>query len=318
MQEMTIYSGPLTMNLDRCILEWLDEKSAHSGSQKTEIIYTHYITEFRGLLKAQGLDLGSPASVIAPLARRWCGYSKRIDEKTGKHCTVAPNTYNQRRSILKSFYDFAVLHEVLHVNPILRIKGRKGRKTRAARPLSSSKVRAGLASINRETLEGMRDYTMIVLALATSRRVGEIAGLRYGDIQRDDTKAVLVFRGKGNKQLTNTLDEKTSAILFAYLDQLQPCEEDASIWVSFSDRNRGQPVSARTLQRISKKHLEESRFHALRKTHAITMYRRGASLAQISKDLGHADIKTTLIYLEEALAEENPFAEQLAEEWGIS
>src|SRR5713226_5906460 len=104
MNEVTIYSGPLTMDLDRCILEWLDEKKERSGSKKTDTAYTDYITEFRGLLRQQGLDLDSPVTIVAPLARRWCGWSKRIDKKTGNPLEVAPTTYNQRRSILKSFY----------------------------------------------------------------------------------------------------------------------------------------------------------------------------------------------------------------------
>ncbi len=315
--QLTTYTGRPTMDLERCILEWIDAKASLSESKKTEDLYRDYLEEFRELLKLQGLDLDSPASIIAPLARRWCNWSKRINEATGKRHEVTPNTYNQRRSVLKSFYDFALLHEVLDTNPMLRIERRKGRKTRQARSVASAKVREGLASIDRSTPEGRRDYTMIVLALASSRRVEEIASLRYGDIIRDGNKALIYWRGKGNKALSNTFDERTSAILFAYLETLPSRESDAPVWCSFSPRNRGEAISARTLQRISKTHMDESRFHAWRKTHAIAMFRKGASLAQISKDLGHSDIKTTLIYLEEALADENPYGGQLADEWGF-
>jgi integrase/recombinase XerD len=317
MKDITLYTGPLTMDLDRCILEWIDAKKGRSGSPKTETAYSDYLFEFRALLQAHGLDLDSPPSIVAPLARRWCDHSKRIDKETGRPRVVAPTTYNQRRSILKSFYEYAELNEVIKTgNPMLRVPGRTGRKTQQARPIASKTIREGLAAIDRSTPQGRRDHMLLVLTLATSRRVSELEHLHVGDIQRDGDKAVIFWRGKGDKNLSNTLDVKTSALLFAYLDTLPDASNEATLWPSFSNRNNGEPVELRALQRISNKHFGVSKFHALRKSHAIEMYRRGASLAQISKDLGHADIKTTLIYLEEALADENPFGEELAEEWG--
>jgi site-specific recombinase XerD len=57
--------------------------------------------------------------------------------------------------------------------------------------------------------------------------------------------------------------------------------------------------------------------HATRHTWALTMHDKGATLQQIGKGLGYSNLKTTSDYLEEQPGYENPFAEQLAEEFGI-
>jgi integrase len=50
-----------------------------------------------------------------------------------------------------------------------------------------------------------------------------------------------------------------------------------------------------------------SKFHAPRHTLAITMHKKGAKITDISKALGHSDIKITSDYLEEHLSYENPW-----------
>jgi integrase len=63
--------------------------------------------------------------------------------------------------------------------------------------------------------------------------------------------------------------------------------------------------------------LGTSKFHAPRHTLAVTMHNKGAKITDISKALGHSDIKITSDYLEEHLSYENPLASELEEEWGI-
>jgi site-specific recombinase XerD len=310
------------MSLERCILEWLDEKHKHSQSTKTERAYRETLLSFRGSLRTAGLDLDCEASIIAPLARRFCDASQRGVE-------VTPATFNQRRSILSSFYKFAISHEVLARNPLTRVTARKNRKQHAALPLSKEEVSTGLRQINTTTLQGLRNRALLAVALMTGRRVSELAGLRLGHLQLAGRYVhVSWIRTKGNERAENMLDARTSAALLTYLEAAYGTHNmstlikeriEAPVWMAFS-RNpayQGHAIGVRAIQRLCEKHLGTSKFHALRHTHAVTKHKLGASLAEVGKSLGHKNLKTTSDYLEELLGYDDPYAAALAEDFGI-
>lgn len=315
---VTVFKGTehLTMDLDTCIGAWLHAKHARSESQKTATAYKDTLADFRHLLQEAGHDLDSDPTIVAPLAQGWAATSKQASR-------VTPNTYNQRLAILSSFYKYAIKHEVLVANPIERVERRVVRKEHAAQALAPAAVSKGLKAIDRQTPEGKRDHALLQVALATGRRVGELAAMRYGHLTWAGTTVIVRWpRCKGNKTMTDTLPTKTTAALLEYLHaiygkDLTGLGGDAPIWVSFSDRNQGQAVSTRTLQRICDAHFHTSKFHATRHTWAVTMHKTGARLADIGRGLGHSNLKTTSDYLEEQLSHENPYAETLEEAFGF-
>lgn len=305
-----------TMSLDQCITAWLDAKKGRSGSEKTYIAYRDTLTEFRAVLRNVGRDLDADASIVAPLAQGWANISKREGE------TVTAATYNQRLAVLSSFYRYAMKHEVLADNPITRVDRHVGPKN-AAHPIDPSGVKSGLTQIDRSTVEGKRDYAILSIALATGRRVSELANLRYGHIQKQGETALIIWeRCKGGKKMTDVLQAKTTDALYEYLSavygkDLYQAPKESPVWVSFSDRNKGQAISARTLQRVCEKYLGTSKMHATRHTWAVTMHKKGATLAEIGRGLGHSNLKTTSDYLEEHLGNVNKYAATLEAEFGI-
>ncbi len=305
------------MTLEQCIAGWLHAKRGRSDSTKTYTAYQENLEQFRTVVRTAGLDLDGPAAVVAPLAQGWAASSRRA-------ATIAPSTYNQRLASLSSFYQYAIKHEVLTANPITRVERRVVRKLHAARPIPGAAVKQGLAAIDQTTLEGKRDRALLSVALATGRRGGELAGLRYGHLHRHDnaTCTVIWARCKGNKQLVDELTEKTTAALYDYLlaayePELGSLEAAAPVWLSFSNHNSRHAISIKTVQRICAAHLGTSKSHALRHTWAVTMHRKGAKLADIGKGLGHSNLKTTSDYLEEQLGYENAYARDLEDEFGI-
>jgi site-specific recombinase XerD len=288
------------MTLDQSILAWLDEKRA--DSERTADAYELTLLDFRETLRSAGLDLDSEPALVAPLAQGWARSSRR------QGASVTPTTFNQRRSIVSSFYKYAIAYEVLQYNPMERVRRQKLGKKDAARHLASSIIKSGLARIDRSTPEGLRDYALLSIALATGRRASEIAGLRYKHLHRDGNTCVVDFDNcKGKKSFTNRLEVKTTSALYAYLESVYPGQlltlsGDAPVWVSFSDRNKGQPIGTRTLSNICERFLGTSKTHAPRHTLAVTMHNKHAKITDISKALGHLDIKITSDYLEEHLS----------------
>lgn len=304
------------MTLDQCLAAWLDAKKGRSGSTKTETAYRETLSDFRHLLRSVGYDLDAESSIIAPLAQGWANVSKREGE------TVSASTYNQRLAIVSSFYRYAMKHEVLTDNPIMRVERHVGPKD-AAHPIAPSRVKSGLKQIDRSTLEGKRDYAILSIALATGRRVSELANLRYGHIQRQGNTTLIIWqRCKGNKLMTDTLPAKITDALYEYLyavygKDLSQVAKESPVWISLSDRNKGQPVSTRTLQRICERYLGTSKMHATRHTCAVTMHNNNATLAEVGKQLGHSNLKTTSDYLEQHLSHTTKYASLLEDAFGI-
>jgi site-specific recombinase XerD len=313
--DITIYRPAAHMTVEQAIAAWLNEKRA--DSERTAEAYETTLADFRDTLHKVGLDLDSEPALVAPLAQGWARSSKR------EGVTVTPTTFNQRRSIISSFYKYAITYEVIQYNPMERVKRQKPGKKDAARPLSSSAIQSGLHKIDRSMPEGLRDYALLSVALATGRRVSEIAGLRYKHLHRDGNTCVVDFdRLKGKKTGTNRLEAKTTHALYAYLEAVYPGQlltlpGDAPVWVSFSDRNRGQGLGTRTLSNICERWLGTSKTHAPRHTLAVTMHEKHAKITDIQKALGHSNVAITSDYLEEHLSYENPLAAALEAEWGI-
>jgi site-specific recombinase XerD len=310
--------GAQVMSLDQAIAAWLDEKHGSSGSDKTYQAYSDTLQSFRALLLDGRLDLDADPSAVFPLAQGWAGTSTST-----RRASVAAATFNQRLAIISSFYEYAIRADVLHYNPIERVKRRKIGAKDAAHHLTAHQVKKGLQQIDRSTAEGLRDYALLSIALSTGRRSSELAGLRYKHLQRLGNRCHVTWpRCKGNKQMEDTLEEKTTQALYAYLyrvygPKLGILSGDAPIWVSFSRQNRGQAIGIRTISNICEEYLDTSKVHTTRHTWAVNMHKQGASLQEIGRGLGHRNLKTTSDYMDEQLGYENPYASKLEDAFGI-
>lgn len=308
-------------SLEQAIEAWIAEsskKKTTAYSAKTETAYRSTLTEFRAYLQEKHLDLDHFPPSVANAAREWLNTSKA-------ERVITWSTFNNRRSILSSFYKFALRNDVLDSNPIERIPAQKIGAKNAAHYLPDAQVKASLRVINRSTVEGLRDYALLSIALTTGHRSSELAGLRLSHLTFSDASCLVRWeRCKGNKQMTSRLERGVTKALYAYLtdrrvygSRLLTMPGDKPVWLSFSDRNREQAIGTRTISNICARYLGDSRVHVTRHTAAVNLKNAGASLEQVRQFLGHSNAKTTSDYLEEQLGYVNPFAEQLEAAFGI-
>lgn len=304
------------LTLDQCIQEWLIVKGRRSGSERTKEVYTNTISDFRNQLFSAGIDLDGNPVMIASLAQGFAGFSH--DEKKNE---VSAATHNQRLSVLSSFYRYAIKRRLVTINPVDYTERQILVTKNAARPLSQQVVIDAMASIDRTTPAGKRDYALLAILLGTGRRVSEVAALQCGDIQRQGKEMVVVFRRcKGGKQMIDNLPAPVTGVLFDYLASIYPNGPQAKqepVWVSFSNRSKLLAISARTIERICLARLGTGKAHTTRHTWASTMKALGADIADIQRGLGHKSLYTTVIYLESLVGYENAHATALANAWGI-
>ena len=311
--------------IDSAVNEWLAQKETRTGSRKTRKAYEDTMRQFRGFLARGGLDLLSNPVDIARVASLWANQREASTRRVGQD--VSPSTYNQRLAILSSWYTFVQETYKLEVpNPIKDVKKRPVQAYVGALPIAPETVERGLDAIDRKTDEGLRNYALLAVALATGRRASELAGLRGADVRitggRKDARIRLTFHCKGNKIMRDLLDAETTAVLLEYLHaqygkNVTKLAPDAPVWVSYSRQNPGQAISTKTLSNICVAYLETSKVHALRHTFSVGMIRSGAPITDLAGRLGHTDIKITQVYTKEIMGDENPYAEKLTARFGI-
>jgi len=118
-------------------------------------------------------------------------------------------------------------------------------------------------------------------------------------ITRDpDTVGRLHVLGKGRKERWIPLNYKACRVLRTWLNA-RPDVEHNGLFVSKFD----EPMGARSIQHVVKKHLTEAGIkgasvHTLRHTFATGHVAQGTSLRTVQEILGHADLKTTSIYVQ--------------------
>jgi site-specific recombinase XerD len=179
-QVVTTTPAALPAPVQLAVAAWLDE---HRARPLTHRAYAAELRRFRAELQRVALDLASPYGLVALVAQAWAASGD-----------VGAVTHNKRLSIISSFYSYGIRHQLLDPpNPIDLVTRRKHAPYARAQALDVGEVRARLAAIDRSTHAGARDYALLSLALATGRRLRELAGLRvaHASTQRRPREAAV-------------------------------------------------------------------------------------------------------------------------------
>ena len=164
--------------------------------------------------------------------------------------------------------------------------------------LEPSQVRSLLASCDLNTVAGRRDFAILTTLVRLGLRAGELAALRFEDI--DWRAGEIVVRGKGRREERLPLPADVGEAIAAYLRGGRP--ENArgrSVFVTTNAPHRAMgsdAVSAVVARAASRCGLAPVRAHRLRHTAASEALRGGASLTEVGQLLRHRRVVTTAIY----------------------
>ena len=211
----------------------------------------------------------------------------------------ARRTVARRVASLRSFFAFLLAEGALSSDPSAVLMAPKV-PSRLPRVVPDETLRALLDAPDDTTPTGLRDGALLELLYATGIRVGELVGLKIGDVDLAQGQAV-VF-GKGSKERIVPLHRHAAARIRLYLQEGRPrlVREQATDALFLS--TRGRPLSPEAVRRILDRHLTATGAsvsvspHALRHTFATHLVEGGADLRTIQELLGHIALSTTQIY----------------------
>jgi len=204
---------------------------------------------------------------------------------------------------VRKFFDWTET-ERLFPNIAKNIKGAKQPKGFRKEALTVDQVKTVLNNIDRQTLQGKRDFALLNLLVRTGLRTIEVVRADIEDIRQEGGEALLYIQGKGRETKDDIvlLTPDTLTPLREYLSARKGKEKEP-LFTSLSDRNSGQRLTTRSISRIVKDFLRavgldsnKLSAHSFRHTAVTFSLLGGATIQEAQTMARHANINTTLIY----------------------
>ena len=216
---------------------------------------------------------------------------------------LKPATVSSYLASVRSFYAYSEDNGIENIAH--RVKGVTDSRSFKKEPLTPDQAQRLLASVDRGTEKGMRDFAILNLMLRTGLRDIEIVRANCKDIQTKAGVDVLYVQGKGraSKDSFVVLTPKALSPITTYLEKRGNVNELDPLFASVSSRNAGERLTVRSVSRIAKSALraigiDDERYtaHSLRHT-AITFSLLGGATERDAQQMArHANITTTMLY----------------------
>ena len=166
--------------------------------------------------------------------------------------------------------------------------------------LRPGQVEQVLEACDRRTVQGRRDYAILLLLARLGLRAGEVVALRLEDIEWETGR--LLLRSKGGRWTQLPLPAEVGAALAAYLQRGRPRCASRRVFirlqaplVGFANSIAISTLVARALTRAGIE-APHTGAHVFRHSLATAMLQAGASLAEIGELLRHRHPDTTTLY----------------------
>lgn len=282
----------------------------------------------RATVRAYGFDLvvlyrwlGRTQHSVASLSGR--KLLQYIDSQ--RRDGAQPATINRRLTAARLLYRFCTGHELdmgrgamtsapyyrgqgrdrhlgLHLVPRQRqLKLRVKAPHRVVEPLSATEVRQFL-----RTLRRYRDLAIVHLMLLCGLRSAEVLQLQLSDILAEDKQ--LRIRGKGNRERVLPLPQVVARSISDYVRWERRAERTARLFVIQQGSRRGAPMTLAGLRSLFRHRRRDHAVaranpHRFRHTFGADMARSGVRLPILQRLMGHADVSTTLRYIQLSMAD---------------
>lgn len=195
--------------------------------------------------------------------------------------------------------------EGLYPNIAQHVKGAKLSKEHKKDYLASSQVKAVLGGIDRDTVQGRRDFAIFALMVTGGLRDIEVHRANVEDLRTLGDNTVLYLQGKGREERAEYVKvpaEVERAIRSSLADRTD-IKGSAPLFISLSNNSKGGRISTRSISGIIKDSLRKAGYdsdrltaHSLRHTAVTLSLIGGQKLEDVQQFARHKNIATTLIY----------------------
>lgn len=269
LKEIEIEQGTAKLPSTKRVDEFFEEYKEYSKANKN-------ISTYKG-------ELGNLTAFV-----NYCSpYIKDITPGTIQKFLISISSYcnvvtrNNYLKHIKTFLNYAMQCQYIFQNPANSVKKFKEEK-RIPRFLNDEEIERLI-----EAADGNHLYPMIITALYTGMRIGELINLKWQNINLKDNIITLPSSMVKNKKFRIIpLNNGLKGILTASKNGSQFC-------FTYKGKPYVQPPQRAFRGIIKRAGIKNAGWHTLRKTFASHLVMKGISLYKVSKWLGHSDPKLT-------------------------
>lgn len=232
---------------------------------------------------------------VEELSKQRGRYYKGLDANgnriyKAKDKPLAPATLNRYVATIGALFTWAIKSRIAPKGWVHPCKGidRRPENNERVRFLNSYELESLMNAIKSSSWEKL--YLMVLLAITTGARRGEIKRLKWKDIDLDKQVA---YAG-----ITKNGDRKTTALLPKVIDELKKYQSQPNQYIFASKRIPTQPYCFEKvwLKAVKQAKIKDFHFHDLRHSCASYLVQNHATLVEVADVLGHRDLRTTRRY----------------------
>lgn len=225
------------------------------------------------------------------------------EHKTKEGKPYQPGTISVKVRSIKRLFEYLEKENLVFVNPAEFIREPKKARGIPRNTLTPAEAHQILDQPNLGALKGIRDRAILEVFYSTGIRIEELCSLSIYDADLQGGM-IRITKGKGKKDRVVPMGKHAVRFLREYIARVRP---------RFTRRNRaekrlfidafGKPLS-KQMAGLSVRHYAKAAgikkrvtAHTFRHTFATGLIKNGADIVAVQKMMGHADLKTTEIYL---------------------
>jgi site-specific recombinase XerD len=296
--------------------EFLDAQAARGLSERSLRAYGYSLLHFWKWVIRNGKDL---RDLLEEDLLEYIRAQGR-DRDENKSRKVAPTTINHRLTAVRCLYRFhcgrdlpagrrhlrarshpyhsavasktGYLHPARPPIPHLRVKT----PHRVVVPLRAEEIDRFL-----ESLRTWRDLSIASLMFLCGLRSREVIELTLEGLSFSEEQ--IRIHGKGDKERVIPLPPQVAPLLRQYLEVERPRTQTEALFVCLKGKSRGEAMTVSGLRSLFRYHrkragVPKANPHRFRHSFGAEMVRAGISLPALMKLMGHANIQTTMLYVE--------------------
>ncbi|MDG5469848.1 site-specific integrase [Deltaproteobacteria bacterium IMCC39524] len=215
---------------------------------------------------------------------------KLTKEKTNRGTPKSPATVNRYTATLSHLFNVAIREwEWMEFNPLTRIK--KLTESRGRVRFLDEDERDRLLETCKESSEPLL-YPLVVLALTTGMRRGEIMGITWKDVDFE-RKRILLHKTKNNERRAAPL-VGPAHVLLKELSKVRRLDNPYVFPGKKADKSAY--IRKAWKEALTQAKIEDFRFHDLRHTTASYLAMNGATSPEIAEVLGHKTLEMVKRY----------------------
>lgn len=231
-----------------------------------------------------------------------------------------PSTVQNYITALRLFFQWTA-QAGIYPNIADHVKGAKLDSSHKKDYLNAAQIQDILSSIDTQTAQGKRDYSIIALMVTGGLRDIEVSRANIEDLKTLGGSTVLYLQGKGRDERTEFVKvvPEVEKPIRDYLKTRRPVKGTQPLFTSLSNNSNGQRLSPRSISSIVKHRFISAGYisdrltaHSLRHSAVTLSLIGGLPLEEVQQFARHKNIATTQIYAHNLEREKNRSEDTIA------